>query len=56
MRNNSSCSASEVYLMVHLRERGVDVGPGMERVWRAKEYFHEAEIEDDMNLGYPWLQ
>ena len=43
-------------LMVHFRERGVDVGPGKEMVWRAKESFHEAEIEDDMILGYPWLK
>ena len=25
-------------------------------MWRAKGCFHEAEIEDDMILGYPWLQ
>ena len=46
----------EVDLMVHFRERGVDVGPGKERVWRAKGCVHEAEIEDEMILGYPWLQ
>ena len=42
--------------MVHFRERGVDVGPGKERVSGAKGCFHEAEIENDMILGYPWLQ
>ena len=47
---------TEVDLIVHFRERGVDVGPGKERVWRAKGCFPEAEIEDDMILGYPWWQ
>ena len=47
---------TEVDLMVHFRERGVDVGPGKERVWRAKGCFREADIPDDMILGYPWLQ
>ena len=47
---------TEVDLMVHFRERGVDLGPGKERVLGAKGCFHEAEIENDMILGYPWLQ
>ena len=42
--------------MLHFRERGVDVGPGKERVWIAKGCFHEAEIEYDMILRYPLLQ
>ena len=31
---------TEVDLMVHFRERGVDVGPGEEMAWRAKGCFH----------------
>ena len=34
----------------------VDLGPGKESVWMAKGCFHEAEIGNEIILGYPWLQ
>ena len=41
--------------MIHFLQRNAEVKPGFERVWKAKGCFHEADIDDDMILGYPWL-
>ena len=45
-----------VELMIHSLQRNAEAKPGFERVWKAKGFFHEADIDDDMGLGYPWLQ
>ena len=42
--------------MIHFLQRNAEVQPGFERVWKAKGCFHEADIDDDMILGFPWLQ
>ena len=43
-------------LLIHFLQRNAEVNPGFESVWKAKGCFHEADIDDDMILGYPWLQ
>ena len=43
-------------LLIHFRQRNAEVKPGFERVWKAMGFFHEADIDDDMILGYPWMQ
>ena len=42
--------------MIYFLQTNAEVKPGFERVWKAKACFHEADIDDDMILGYPWLQ
>ena len=46
--------AKEAELRVTFRER-VQPNDDEELVWRATGLFHEAELEDEMILGYPWL-
>ena len=43
----------EVQLLIHFRRRNAEVKPGFERVWKTKGCFHEADIDDEMILGYP---
>ena len=46
--------SKEAELRVAFRER-VQPNDDEELVWRATGLFHEAEMEDEMILGYPWL-
>ena len=46
----------EVELLIHFLQINAEVKPGFERVWKARGCFHEADIDDDMILGVPWLQ
>ena len=45
--------AKEAELRVTFRERA-QPNDDVELVWRATGLFHEAELEDEMILGYPW--
>ena len=42
--------------MINFLQINAEVNPGCKRVWKAKGCFHEADIDDEMILGYPWLQ
>ena len=42
--------------MIYFLQRNAEVKHGVERVWKAKWCLHEANIDDDMILGYPWMQ
>ena len=46
--------AKEAELRVTFREK-VQPNDDEELVWRVTGLFHEAEMEDEMILGYPWL-